>query len=236
MGEWPSERRERRDDSTASGKGEDEIMQQPTAEEIRETKNRNMRQLFAGMGMQYYITARYCYFAQLNPVSANQFHHAIEMRLKSALWHRLSGEDHNREPEGLAKNLKNNFVHNLPKMWRAFKSTLSDSTLDQFDAVVSGLHKFENIRYPDELAFKGGIIQTGFEDTDIGQTDDSEARPEPEYQFSLVPIDRLVKVILEKSSINPSFFTGSLHREAGTYLLRENEVPYETRANPVPDI
>ena len=56
-----------------------------------------------------------------------------------------------------------------------------------------------------------------------------------QYRFALVPIDRLVRMIFQKSSINPSFYTHSLNKEAATYLVRENAISYDTRVTPTVD-
>ena len=50
-------------------------------------------------------------------------------------------------------------------------------------------------------------------------------RPEPMYEIVVEEIDSLVKVIFQKSSINPKFFTNPLKFEAKTYLNKENESP-----------
>jgi hypothetical protein len=44
--------------------------------------------------------------------------------------------------------LKDNMGHSLKKLWRAFKSDFPDSGLERHDKTVSGLDKFEDIRYP----------------------------------------------------------------------------------------
>lgn len=204
---------------------------QSKAEEIRKWKIDNMRGLFFSWGLQYYIASRCSHFAQLYPTTANQCHHAIEMFLKGFLYYRRAGETQ-QEPEKISNWLKNKYGHQLPKLWEAFKSETVDFELSNFDQTIAGLHQFENIRYPDEIAFKGGMITGGFEDTDLGQKDDDQSLPKNEYQFALAPIDRLVRVIFQRSSINPSFYTHSLNKEAATYLMRENEISYETRVTP----
>ena len=65
---------------------------------IRESKIRNMRILFFSLGLQYYVAARYSYFANLSPTVANQSHHAIEMFLKGFLYYKLAGEEIHQEP------------------------------------------------------------------------------------------------------------------------------------------
>ena len=80
-------------------------------ETIREQTIGNMRQEFFSSGLQYYIAARYCCFAQLSPTGANQAHHAIEMLLKGFLFHKLAGQS-DQEPEQISKQLKKEFLCN----------------------------------------------------------------------------------------------------------------------------
>ena len=183
----------------------------------------HMKEFFFSLGLDYYITTRCSHFAQLYPTTANQAHHAIEMLLKGFLYDHLSSEQ--QQSQEISRQLRIEYRHNLPMMWEAFKGAVSDPQLDDFDRAIDGLHKFEDIRYPDEVAQRGATIVGGIEQTDLVQSGDAETL----YQFALAPIDRLVKVIFEKAHVNPSFFTRSLNQEAATHLTRENEISYQTR-------
>ena len=87
-----------------------------------------------------------CYsaFAGFAPTTGNQFHHAVELFLKGALAKNGSSLD----------DLKK-LGHNLPKIWEAFKATFNDNSFDQFDNVITSLHRFEDIRYPELIVEQG---------------------------------------------------------------------------------
>ena len=120
------------------------FIMQSKAEEIRKRKIDNMQGLFFSWGLQYYITSRCSHFAQLYPTTANQCHHAIEMLLKGFLYYRRAGETE-QEPEKISNWLKNEYGHQLPKLWEAFKSATADSELSKFDQTIAGLHQFERV-------------------------------------------------------------------------------------------
>ena len=170
------------------------------------------RQEFFSIATQYYIAGRFSLFSRLIPVCGNLFHHAIEMYLKGYFSHKFS-----------SKKLRRKFSHNLQKIWAEFKNDIQDPGLEQCDDTIQRLHKFELIRYPDEYISKGMIAVVGIKSGDSTYTDESSSRPEPRYGFDLEEIDCLVRVIFEKSSVNPLFFTDSLNDDALSYLKRENE-------------
>ena len=61
------------------------------------------------------------------------------------------------------------------------------------------------------------MINLGFEESDVGSDDSGLAA----YNVSLVPVDQLVKAILEKSSVNvPAYIKKNPHLE--TYLYKDN--------------
>jgi hypothetical protein len=93
--------------------------------------------LFFRNGCQYYVAGRYAAFAGFASTVGNVLHHAIEHFLKGGLSKTRS------LPE--LKQLG----HNLPRIWEAFKTQVHDPALAQFDGVITTLHEFEEIRYPD---------------------------------------------------------------------------------------
>ncbi len=168
------------------------------------------RRLYFEAGTQYYVAARFATLAQLIPICGNLFHHALEMYLKGFLSTKLSAKQ--------VRCLR----HDLPLIWDRFKSEMSDTALDQFDPIISKVHSFEEIRYPDKIAEEGMIASVGIKEGDSAGVDEQLPRPEPYYGFDIEPIDALARVIFEKSSVNPEFFTLSLNSDALTYLQREN--------------
>jgi hypothetical protein len=174
---------------------------------------------FFSNGCQYYIAGRYAVFAALNPVAGNLMHHAIEHFLKGGLVKTKSIADLRR------------LRHKLPDVWAAFKARANDPTLDQFDDVVSTLHEFEELRYPDP---NSPGMQCGFDITKAGAAAvaamkvNMPATPTsslPEYSLVLEEIDELVAAIFAAASRNPkAYFGAAFKREAQEYLVKDNAV------------
>jgi len=159
--------------------------------------------------VQYHVTARYAALAGFLPVCGNLFHRAIEMYLKGYLCTTLN--------EAQRRHLK----HNLPEIWARFKKEVSGSRLDGFDEIVSALHKFERIRYPEEIVGRGMLALIRFKKSDVEIMESS--RREVRYEVVVGELDALAKVIFEESKFNPLFFTKSLNRHALTYLKELNQ-------------
>jgi hypothetical protein len=172
----------------------------PTSNDAERTKAH-----FFGLGVHYYVTARFAVFAQFNPVCGNLFHHAIEMFLKGGLAHL-----------GLVE-LKR-LGHKLPAAWSAFKG--GDVSLDRFDSVIGELDKFESIRYPDLVLEKGMLSYIALQAPAVIAP--SSVMPSVStYQLAVAQIDQLVKAIFQKASVNPRFFTNSFNAVASAYFEKE---------------
>ena len=76
----------------------------------------------------------------------NLLHHAVEMYLKGGL----------SKTKTLGELKK--FSHNLPGAWAKFKAQFKDPALVQFDGVVTALHTFEELRYPDSGGGQGDVV------------------------------------------------------------------------------
>jgi len=163
-------------------------------------------------GTQYYLAARFLTFAHQIPVSGNLFHHAIEMYLKGHLCLTWS-----------ETNMKNLLKHKLVRIWEEFKKDVPDRSLTKFDKTIAGLHRFENIRYPEEVFKKGMHAVISFEKPPP-QPPSSPRRKEPKYEVIISDVDELVAVIFEKANANPSIYTGHLPDEARAYLTSSNKV------------
>ncbi len=165
-------------------------------------------QAFFDFGTQYYVAGRYAVFAHLMPVAAHLLHHAIEMFLKGCLVDTMT-----------LVEMKKTLGHDLLKTWNHFKNTTGDPSLDRFDGVVSNLHRFETIRYPDLIIAKGLICSIGF-----GATAESVAseRPEPQYYLDVEAIDSLARALFKHASFNPTAFAMSLASTGREYLFKMN--------------
>jgi hypothetical protein len=166
-------------------------------------------ELFFSSATQYYISGRYAVLASLSPVAGNLLHHAVEMYLKGVLSKTLT------LPE--LKDLK----HNLPKVWKKFKSQVADPSFDTFDALISSLHAFEDLRYPDSILSSGMMTTIGIIRTP-SVSPKNPARPEPMYELYLEEVDALVDQIFATASVNPRFFLSPFNPRAREYLKEAN--------------
>jgi hypothetical protein len=180
--------------------------------------------IFFSNGCQYYIAGRYAAFAGFAPVSGNVLHHAIENFLKGGLSKTKTLE----QLKGLG--------HNLNSLWTQFKVQANDPQLAGFDTVISTLHEFENIRYPNSVLDLGMLCT--IEITKAGAADvaamiaktaaSSAAKPPqwPKYTLILEEIDELVGALFEKASRNPKAYFGLMINkpEAKEFLIKDNAV------------
>jgi hypothetical protein len=162
---------------------------------------------FFKTGSQYYIAARFAAFAWFHPVVGNLFHHAIEMYLKGAL-------SKTRNLSDLKK-----LYHHLPRIWSAFKVQANDPALDRFDAIIAGLHKYEEIRYPDLVITKGMQSTIHIVRSSLAGTG---ATSLPHYQVCVQDVDELADAIFAAASRNPKAYFLSFNNTAREFLTKEN--------------
>src|SRR5207302_5028079 len=129
----------------------------------------------------YHISARYAAFAGFIPVAGNLAHHAVEMYLKGYLCRKLT--------EGERRMLG----HRLPRIWRKVKQDIGDSTLDNFDATISAINKFERIRYPEEIVRKGMTATVRFKTSGAAK---EPGRSKPHFVLVIDDLDAVAKSIL----------------------------------------
>jgi len=166
-------------------------------------------ELFFSSATQYYVSGRYAVFAGFNPVVGNLLHHAIEMYLKGALSKTMTLEQ--------LKKLR----HNLPKVWECFKAQVADPGVDTFDALISSLHAFEELRYPDSILSSGMMVTISVSRVS-GASTGSPARPEPKYELYLEEVDALVDKIFATASVDPRIFLDGLSTRAREYMQEAN--------------
>jgi hypothetical protein len=171
----------------------------------------DLRVLYLTTALQYHIAARYTAFAGFVPVCGVLFHHAIEMYLKGRLCLKLD----EFQLRGLG--------HRLKKAWKKFKQEMSDGTLDQFDRVISGLDRHELIRYPEMIASRGMIGLIQFKPATTSGVRGVATSPQPQFTIVVDDLDALAKTILDKSGVNPRFFTAGLNVNATSFLTRDNK-------------
>jgi len=162
-------------------------------------------QLFFSSATQYYVSGGFAVFAGLSPLAGNLLHHAVEMYIEGVLSKTLTMTE--------LKKLS----HNLPVVWEAFKAQVGDASLRGSDALVSSLHKFEELRYPDSV-LSSGMMVTISVSRDSASGIGAPARPEPTYKLYLEEVDALVDKIFQVASLNPAFFLAGVGPRAREYL------------------
>jgi len=136
---------------------------------------------YLDIAMQYYVAARSATIARLMPVAGNLFHHAVEMLLKAFLRDRLS-----------ASQLKQNFNHDLKKLWREFKRIANDHGLTKFDNLVTELHAVEDLRYPG----RGYSFSIDLQKGPRGSVSRLASKGSRHYQVNLEEMDEFVTTLL----------------------------------------
>src|SRR5262249_14350227 len=137
------------------------------------------------------------------------FHHCIERFLKAALL------AHGHSLDSLRAH-----GHSLEKTWRAFKAEYPAASLDEFDATISRLNRFEDIRYPDAMIEQGMQVLLDWKPS-ISKATGSMKMP-PKYHVIVNDLDRLTRRILETASRNPKALLGLPCNYADDALLYEN--------------
>jgi hypothetical protein len=185
---------------------------------------------FFERGCQYYVAGRYAVAAGLNPVAANLLHHAIEFLLKGTL-------AKTRTLDQLRRHL-----HKLPPLWNEFKMTVGGKNLDRFDAAITALHAFEDLRYPDE-ALKNGMasvikshrlpiaadfpqVPAGVFPADIAADVNRRLASLPKvpgYELCLQDYDELIEAIFKAAKWDPRFFFNGMNPKARETLKDGNQ-------------
>jgi len=145
-------------------------------------------------------------------VSGNLLHHVVEMYLKGVL------------AIDLALAELSALRHILPRIWIRIKQTFTDPRLNSFDMPIEVLHRFERIRYPDNMLKEGAqitLMRLRSHRPPPGPAT-VPRRAEPVYELVLEDVDELVKVIFDLANLNPKFFIGRLHNPNVLAVLNED--------------
>ena len=93
--------------------------------------------------------------------------------------------------------------------------------LTSFDTLVSSLHAFEELRYPNSLLAMGMAVSAGVTRV-AGGGPSVTPIPTPTYELYLDEIDALVGQIFQVASVNPAFFLRRLTGRGFEYLKKGN--------------
>lgn len=169
---------------------------------------------FMRLGAEYYLAGRFA-FLQRCRISANLFHHSVELLLKYDLLTNVPGA------------ARRKYGHDLHRLWADFKDLeTSRMTLTRFDKVVADLDDWEHLRYGSyrmsETSGKG-VAQTMIFMPQRVSIEPNFANEEvDEYVLCLEDVDDLVAVIVTSASINPAVLFLSLSPEALDWYSRDN--------------
>ncbi len=150
-----------------------------------------------GNACQYYAAARFAMHAQCLPVCGNLFHHTVEMILKGGLARKRKSSD--------LKDMR----HKLKVLWHAFKVDFPNPALDRHDKTISGLDKFEDIRYPDAILKYGMRTTAQWSGPADTVTAYGEIKTPKQYTLVVSDIDDLIADVFKISSWNPGVFMGT---------------------------
>jgi hypothetical protein len=170
--------------------------------------------------IQYYVSARSAAIMDLSPVAVNLYHHAVEMLLKGHLTKSISLDD-----------LKKKFRHNLVKTWNVFKSQIGED-LSSFDPIISDLHKFEDIRYPDKITKDGAVIRFSWDPVPHQTVKLEGGYVPPHYQFAVTDADRLLARLFPLCGLNPREYMSILDEKAKSVVAKDNPVCQEWFTSP----
>jgi hypothetical protein len=154
-------------------------------------------------GLDYYVSGRFATAHRFTPVSANLLHHAVELLLKACLAHE-DPVDRIRE-YGRYPN-RGGYGHDIKLLWHDFKARQQTPPAAEFDAIIEGLHAFEDIRYPETLIRQGATISLGIFEVDDPPITRNGQVPENLYVLMLPRIDRLMGYLFKASGANPPAF------------------------------
>jgi hypothetical protein len=177
--------------------------------------------IFLETATQYYVAGRFSAIHHLFPVSGNLLHHAVEMYLKGSLAKHYS-----------LREMFNPFRHDLIKLWAEFKKKFTTSDLPEFDSVIENLNRFERIRYPDNLVLEGMSAQFARFRSGFVRSADGNSPTTPTYDLVMEEIDDLIKVIFQRSKLNPMACFEPLSDEARHFLSLHNTHSFPQASSP----
>jgi hypothetical protein len=120
-------------------------------------------------------------------------------------------------------NAKKGFGHNLPRLWEEFKADVADASLARFDKMIVELQRFEDIRYPDELAMTGGGLSLVVKRKDEPVVDMPSNPSLPQFCLALDEMDALMLALCDACPFNPRSLSMYFRGDSGKHLLRDND-------------
>jgi len=132
---------------------------------------------YIDIGLQYFVMARQAYLCGFMPVGPNLFHHAFEMLFKAKFI------ELGQAPEDLRKN----YGHSLAKLWPDFKTVAtgfpvgSAPPLERFDPLMSQVHAWEDVRYPNFPAGTAVVMSGSLRQNHVNETTGEAVKAASKY-------------------------------------------------------
>ena len=158
-------------------------------------------------GIQYYVTGRFAAASGFTPVLANLLHHAVELFLKACL-----ACDDPIERIRQYGSSKTGYRHNLPLLWKEFKNRHPTVARAEFDPIIEALHKFEEIRYPEQLIDGGATIMIDIFAVEASGRYDREDK-QTLYVLKLPQIDELMGILFTATRCNWDVYLAEVNDE-----------------------
>lgn len=167
---------------------------------------------FFRRGTDYYAVGRFAALNGMFLIAGNLLHHAVEMFLKGTLVRLIGLEEAQR------------IRHDLNKLWAEFAIRFPSPEVATFDGPIVELHRFERIRYPNNVIREG--MQATFAPFRVERvTSSGPGAATPSYTLVLEDVDAVVKFLFEKADVNPQFFLRHMGEGATEYVCRSNLHP-----------
>jgi hypothetical protein len=185
---------------------------QPDARE--EFRKAALRELFLKVGLEYYVAGRAALSCGSFYIPGNLFHHGIEMLLKAQLLATIPIADL-RHPR--------RFGHDLQPLWSEFKELFPAFNLSEFDRLIDGLNRFEDIRYPDGIENSATIgFSWGAEQTIPAFTTTPAAAQA--YRLGVADVDAFLGRFIRLCHLNPKIYFGfaTSTQEGRNALTKDN--------------
>jgi hypothetical protein len=162
------------------------------------------------LAIHYYAMGRAAAAFHLIPLAGNLLHHSVEMSIKGLLVTKL----------GLAKLRK--ISHNLEELWTAAIATQRAMDSETRRETIEQLHRFEAIRYPDNILTHGAAIHVNW----TGLPRVGSSLTVPVYNLVIEHVDEIFRAVFKATGKNPQFFLPSLSEDARNAMAYRNRNPF----------
>lgn len=165
--------------------------------------------------LEYYIAGRFAAWNRLPSVAPALLQYAVELLIKAGL---SKGDTADQIRRYWRRDI---YGHDLGKLWEALKKRRPGVDLSEFNETIVELHRFEDLRFPDDLIEHGALISLGAVEAQKIMHSGSSAIP-LQFCSTLPPIDRLISFLFDFSDVDWETVKHRYGEEAMKWLEREN--------------